>query len=274
MGTLPLNKIFWDFYLDKRHRLPTLFELAENGHITEGEFWKYLPSIWTDSEQTEKPENLERFYALIHYYGLSARPKELQPPKNKKANPTMRKGFIECYRAGDYHETDQPSWSLSTDVAMKFLYMYPVANPTIYIGNVARSDVIFYTNDRREQELVVQRGSVEIISKSKHKWTDERFSIAQMKQNCQDGLFDTATSFALRANNEEMKRKLITVCEEAIAQLTEWKITTPLPWWQERLCAVQGFDPVLFYGNTGFRFGAMDPNHPWFKFGVPVEDKG
>lgn len=225
--------MLWNEYLQKQHRLPTLFELIEKDKITDKEFWAELAAVWVNSESTEEPSNLDRFYKIIARIGTLNRPHLLNPFHKP----------VSCYRGGDYEEIIQPSWSTDRNVAKKFVFMYPVPKPAFFSGKIDPNNIIFYTNLRAEKELIVFPGTVRISKVVRHEWTDvNNYHLVYNRNKAQQGGFDSPEVYAAFLSLQpEHKQAAIDHCRAALDKFKLWGITTPVAYWEERLNA------ILFY---------------------------
>lgn len=223
-----LSNLLWSYYLEKHHRLPTLFELVEQDKISVYQFWKELPQVWTNSEQTEVDANLRWFYKIINSIGLSQRPKSYQPFTKT----------VTVYRGGDASEIEQPSWSTSRSVGMKFLFYFPNQQPTLFKGKVEPDNIIFYSNTRKEKEVIVKRQSVKLISAHYYDWPNEKLkSSVALRTLCQNGQLDNYKVSAISAKQFGHIDNAIKVSEEALEFLKPLGVKSLIQHWEQRLAA-------------------------------------
>lgn len=230
-----LDDLLWGFYLDKPHRLPTLFELVDKNKINPVDFWHYLPAVWTNSESTEQCQNLRWFYKVIDKLGFNNRPKSLVPFDKMAKNC---RGGLKLYRGGDASELEQPSWSTKRKVAEKFLFYYPNDRPTLFTAKVSVDDIIFYTNERNEAEVVVKRGSPIVYKAEYFEWPENRSKgFAAFRTDIQQGLAEAYEIAAISAKHFGNLERYTEMCEEALAYLDKLDVVTPREHWQKRLAA-------------------------------------
>jgi len=95
------------------------------------------------------------------------RPADLLEPIREHID---EKGFLTIYRGGVEvaNPTLQKSWTVSKDIAEWFAKRYGfMGDSIVYRGIIKESNVIAYTNDRQEQEIIQYRNvkNVEIVER-------------------------------------------------------------------------------------------------------------
>jgi hypothetical protein len=152
-----LNKKTWDiseteeavYAVERPYRVIMLYQAKQLGHydpkqMDEDEWWDLLIGVWTDCEGIfQSPFGLNLFIKMFGWVERSL--------KNYKELP---EGEFTIYRGGT---STGHSWSLSREVGEFFSNRFgELSTGKIHQKTITKDDVLFYTNNREEQEVVLK----------------------------------------------------------------------------------------------------------------------
>ena len=152
LNNLRCDAMRYLWLIEKPYRFWTFLEIQSR--LTDPQYWKCLEFVWTISEcvNPEIDTWLALFEAERPYKALLMDRRERQ--QFAKLPDTLK--IYRGYQDGEYDHEWGLSWTLSKEKAVWFAHRFPHnGTPSVLVGQCKKADVFFYTNGRKEHEIVI-----------------------------------------------------------------------------------------------------------------------
>lgn len=147
---------------ERPYRWDALVEISSR--ISVRELAQQFAWVWSDSENIW--QNLEIIEELVSLLSQSDLKSELMDQNDFRRFQRLPSNLI-VYRGCTLYNKEGLSWSLDIEKAKWFALRFNNKQPLLLTGQVDKSDVLFYTNQRGESEIVVPKHNcVKIASES------------------------------------------------------------------------------------------------------------
>jgi len=148
--------------IEKPYRMDAFIEIQDR--LSDAQYWRNLEFVFSITEYVH--ENKAKWLELLK---SKRRFRQLMMTRKDRKSFEKMPEILTIYRGyqhGKYHHKMGISWTLSKKKATWFAYRRSAnGSPKVVVGTCKKTDVLCYTDDRKEQEVIIDPANITNIRK-------------------------------------------------------------------------------------------------------------